>query len=213
MRMREPIGMKASDLPRLAAIVGGHSVFDHWQPWSLAAYLHKETTPVHVATSSMARSALAAGFRRVGVVDWGDTVEIAAVLRIEVVAAQMVAGRKANNYVLNAHDLRVFIGTETLDVEPLRRYGTSQPPVDVALLPIDGSSLAGRPLVMNPSQALEGARVLGAKVLIPFHYALKPVPVLLQTPGSLHELEVLAASAHDLRVVPLRPGEPWAEWP
>jgi L-ascorbate metabolism protein UlaG (beta-lactamase superfamily) len=209
MRMREPIGMMVGDLPRLSAIIGGHSVFDHWQPQSLVAYPNKEATPIFVSTSSMARSARAAGFHQVEIVNWGEAREVSPRLRIEVVAAQTVAGRKANNYVLNAHGLRVFVGTEARDLEPLRQYRLSQPRVDVALLPIDGSSLPGRPLVMNPRQAIEGARLLGAAVLVPFHYALKSVPFLLQTPGTLEKLESLARTATDLTVVALKPGATW----
>ena len=48
MRFREPIGLTAHQLPRLSAILGGHSVFNHWQPSSLAPYEFKQTTPVFV---------------------------------------------------------------------------------------------------------------------------------------------------------------------
>jgi hypothetical protein len=46
-------------------------------------------------------------------------------------------------------------------------------------------------------------------VLVPIHYALKPVPVLLQTPGSLDDLSVLSRDAGALTVVPLEPGMRW----
>ncbi|MBL4686795.1 MAG: hypothetical protein JKY37_19515 [Nannocystaceae bacterium] len=35
MRFRESVGMAVEELPKLSAIIGGHSVFDLWQPRSL----------------------------------------------------------------------------------------------------------------------------------------------------------------------------------
>ncbi len=209
MRMREPIGLRATALPRLAAIVGGHGVFDHWQPSSLAEYRHKAETPVFVATNAMRRKAAAAGFDNIEVVPWGVTRRLSTSLTLEVVPAQRAAGMRVNNYVLARDDVRVFVGTEARELEPLRRHRAERPAVDVALLPIDGSSLVGRRLVMTPADALEACRILGARVLVPIHYALRPVPLLLQTPGSCDELVRLARDAGDVEVVALAPGEPW----
>jgi L-ascorbate metabolism protein UlaG (beta-lactamase superfamily) len=209
MRMREPIGMKVTELPKLTAIIGGHGVYDHWQPGSLGEYPFKETTPVFVSTQSMKNKAKSAGFRDVEVLDWNETRRISERLAIEAVPAQIVVGRKPNNYVLNSGDLRVFVGTEARDIEPLRRYRAACDAVDVALLPIDGSALAGHKLVMNSLDAIEGARVLGAKVLIPIHYALKSIPILLQTPSSIDDLINLKKQVPALEIVVLKTGERW----
>jgi L-ascorbate metabolism protein UlaG (beta-lactamase superfamily) len=210
VRVREPVGLRAARLPRLTAILGGHRVLDHWQPQSLADYPFKSQTQVYVAADSMARSARRAGFSDVEVVHWGETRELTEGLLVHVVAAQAAARMRANSYVLSSEHVRVFIGTEARDLDPLREHREKNPPVDVALLPIDGSSLAGHRLVMAPRDALEACRILGARVLVPFHYALKPVPVLLQTPGSLAELLRLAPSAAGLTVIPLEPGVAWS---
>jgi L-ascorbate metabolism protein UlaG (beta-lactamase superfamily) len=209
MRLREPIGMKVSQLPPLSAILGGHSAPDHWQPNSLVTYPHKRTTPVLVATAGMMKSARRAGFRTAEVVAWHETRKLSGDLSIEVVPAQKLFGQNANIYVVSAGGVRVFVGTEARDIELLRRYGASMLAVDIAILPIDGSSFMGHRLVMGPEDAVAAARALGAKTLIPFHYALKPIPMLLQTPGSLGELTSLTAGATDLRVIPLTTGCPW----
>ncbi len=210
MRLREPIGLKPEQLPRLAAIIGGHGVFDHWQPRSLRAYRHKDDTPVFVATRSMARRALAAGFRQVEVLPWGATRNPSAHLTVEAAPAQTAAGMTVNSYVIAANGLRVFVGTEARDLAPLRSYRRQHPPVDVSLLPIDGSVLAGHKLVMNAADALEGSRILGARFFIPFHYALKGVPLLLQTRSSLEDLLRLAATVTAPQVVVLEPGAAWS---
>jgi L-ascorbate metabolism protein UlaG (beta-lactamase superfamily) len=62
---------------------------------------------------------------------------------------------------------------------------------------------------MGPEDAVAAARALGAKILIPFHYALKGIPVLLQTPGSVSELMSLTGGVADLRVIPLMTGCTW----
>jgi L-ascorbate metabolism protein UlaG (beta-lactamase superfamily) len=209
MRFREPIGLSVGQLPRLSAILGGHSVFDHWRPSSLAGYPFKETTPVFVATKSMAASARSAGFKSVEVLEWGERRKISGELELEVVAAQTVTTLKANNYVLSNRGMRVFFGSEARDLEPLRSYRSSSPAVDVALLPIDGSRLMGHKLVMNGSEAVEAARILGARLLVPIHYALRSVPLLLQTPGSEEDLRSTAREVSDLEVCFLSTGERW----
>lgn len=208
-RMREPFGLTVDALPRLAAIIGGHSAFDHWHMASLEAYPFKETTPVFTASKSAARKARAAGFSNVEHLEWNDTRRITPNLTLEVAPAQESGGSLANNYVLSTPDVRAFVGTEACDLEPIRRYSEAHPPVQVALLPIDASSLFGRKLVMNGQEALAAARVLGARVLVPIHYSLRPVPGVFQTPGSEKDLQRLAPTAPDIDVRILRSGERW----
>jgi L-ascorbate metabolism protein UlaG (beta-lactamase superfamily) len=196
MRMHEPIGLRSSALPKLTAILGGHGVYDHWQPGSIEG---QRETPVFVATKAMARKARAAGFTRVAVLEWGETRALSPRLTLQVGPRQTAAGMKVNNYVLATPEERVLVGTEARDLEALEGLG----PVDVALLPVDGSSMLGHKLVMNGADALEACRRLPAKVLVPIHYALEPVPLLLQTPGTL---DALLAQAGDVNVLPLATG-------
>jgi L-ascorbate metabolism protein UlaG (beta-lactamase superfamily) len=209
MRLREPIGLKASDLPRLTAVLGGHGVFDHWQPGSLGAYAFKKSTPLFVATAAMRKKALNAGFPDVEVVEWSERRKLSAQLTLEVAPAQRVMGAKVNSYVLQSKGTRIYVGTEARDIEPLARYRAAHGPVDVALLPIDGSCFAGHRLVMSAADAIEGARVLGARVLVPIHFALKPVPLLLQIRSSIADLKRLSANARGLTVTPLETGKRW----
>lgn len=217
MRFREPVGLTVHQIPKLSAILGGHSVLDHWQPASLAPYAFKETTPVFVATRSMKSKARAAGFTRVEVLEWGERRRISSRLELEVAPAQTATRLRVNSYVLSssgapgagAAGVRVFFGSEARDLEPLRRYRAQAPPIDVALVPIDGARVMGHKLVMDARDAIDAARILGAYTLVPIHYALKAVPLLLQTPSSEEDLRRLAHGATDLRAVFLKPGERW----
>ncbi|MBV9997229.1 MAG: MBL fold metallo-hydrolase [Caulobacteraceae bacterium] len=207
IRFNEPIGLSASDLPRLAAILGGHGVFDHWWPASLATYRHKSETPCYVATRGMARSGGSAGFANIEVVGWGARRAPSAGLSLEVVCAGRRLGWRANSYVIASPAARVFIGTEALELAPLRHYGMTHQPVDVALLPIDGAAVVGKRLVMTLEEAIEGARVLGAKTLVPIHYSLKPFgPLTARIDPLPRSLE-----ADGLKVLRLATGSPW-DW-
>lgn len=72
MGIDEPVGMAMEELPVLPAIIGGHSVPDHWQMRALDAYPHKARTPVFVATRSMVRKARAVGFEPVEQLQWEE---------------------------------------------------------------------------------------------------------------------------------------------
>jgi L-ascorbate metabolism protein UlaG (beta-lactamase superfamily) len=206
MRLHEAIGLKAAELPELRAIIGGHGVFDHWQPASLRDYPYKQHTPVFVATRAMELKARKAGFSNVEVVAWFETRQLSDDLRIEVVPAHRFAGQNVNSYVITSHGFSVFVGTEARDLDPLKRYRATRQAVDMAMLPIDGSTLLGHRLVMSAEEALTGARVLGARTLIPFHYALKAIPFLLRTPGSLQDLLHRSAGGFDGEVLALETG-------
>ncbi|MFC7387756.1 MBL fold metallo-hydrolase [Sphaerisporangium rhizosphaerae] len=105
----------------------------------------------------------------------------------------------------------VFFGGEIAEVAPLERYRAEHPPVDVALLPVNGlRPLFGPRLVMGPAQAVAGARAVGAEVLIPVHdaHGRDPLSVLFRT--TVTASEAMALAGPDLRVVNLPTGRPWA---
>ena len=212
-KWNEPIGLKVSQLPRLSAIIGGHSVFDHWQISSLDSYEFKDETPVFVATKSMARKALAVGFKNVEVLEWHDTRRISDHLSLEVVAAQYAAGLKVNNYVLSTPDLRVFYGSEAQDLEPLRdyRHRNNNPAIDVVFAPVNGARLLSfLNLVMNGREAVEATRILGSKTLVAIHDSQIHVPILFGVTSSGAEAEDKARQVdEEIEVVRLKSGQRW----
>lgn len=214
MKWSEPIGMTVSQLPKLAAIIGGHSVFDHWQMSSLKSYEYKDETPVFVATRSMARKAKAAGFKHVEVLEWNDTRHISDQLSLEVVVAHQALGLRVNNYVLSTPDLTVFCGTEARDLEPIRQYASNRPDMDVVLVPVNGVHLFGRlKLVMNGKDAVATTRILGSKTLVPIHDSHTHIPFLADVTSSASEAAEEARAADDgIEVVRLKSGQEW-EYP
>ncbi len=212
-KWNEPIGMKVSQLPKLSAIIGGHSVFDHWQIRSLESYEFKDETPVFVATKSMARKARTVGFKTVEVLEWNESRRLSDQLSLEVVPAQRTAGLTVNNYVLSTPEVRIFYGSEALDLEPLRQHQqrSNSPCIDVVLAPVNGARLFSiLKLVMNGRDAVEATRILGSKTLIPIHDSQIPVPFFFGVPSSGADAEEEARQVdEEIEVVRLRPGQQW----
>ncbi|MGN9787347.1 MBL fold metallo-hydrolase [Nonomuraea sp. ZG12] len=168
----EPFGLAVGDLPPLAAIVASHSYPNHWDLRVLRRYPHKSTTPVYVSSARMARQARAIGFEQVEFLAWGQLRQPASGLSIEAAPAGRTLWFRHNAYVIGGGGLSVFFGGEVRDPELLRRHRAGHPPVDVALLPVNGlRAVVGPPIVMGPEQAVDGTNALGARVLVPVHDA------------------------------------------
>jgi len=179
VRFREPFGLSVDELPDLTAIVVGHRVPDHWQPRSLRGYRGRQSTPVFVPAAHMVRAARRSGFANAEVLQWGDRRRVG---RLTVVCApgERVAGMRTNAYVVATSSTSVLIATEARTVVP-------DTPVDVAVLPIDGARLFGRPLVMDAATAVTTARRLDA-ALVPIHFSQLPLPPVLRCPTGPEQL-------------------------
>jgi L-ascorbate metabolism protein UlaG (beta-lactamase superfamily) len=189
--MKEPIGLKAAQLPKLTAILGCHGVFDHWQMQSLKRYPHHETTPVYTATKAMAKKAKSAGFPQTTVLEWGDSLKLSSTLELLCVQGEHTPGRHTNNYILQTAETSVFVGTEANRMEPIKACAEKYR-IDVAVLPIDGLQFLRKQLVMNASRALEATTVLGAHILAPVHYSQRSFAGLVRCTSGIEELLRLA---------------------
>ncbi|MBX6358283.1 MAG: MBL fold metallo-hydrolase [Micromonosporaceae bacterium] len=214
LRRGEPLGLRVADLPPLAAIVVTNPATNHWDLRGLRELPGKDRTPLYVPTAGMARRAKALGFRRAERVRWGETREIAPTVSMRVVPAGRTLVWPNNAYVFGTAGARLFFGGEIADVALLERYRAEHPPVDLALLPVNGlRPPLGPPMVMNPAQAVAGASVLGAKVLVPVHdaHGHDPLSKLFRTAGTAADAVALAGA--DLTVVDLPTGERWEPAP
>jgi L-ascorbate metabolism protein UlaG (beta-lactamase superfamily) len=178
MRFREPFGLQVEDLPTLTAIVVGHRVPDHWQPRSLRDYRHRASTPVFVPTRHMARAARRAGFPG-EMLRWGERRTVGR-LAIDCMPGERVTGMRTNAYIIRSDAVTVLVATEARHVVP-------EVSVDVAVLPIDGAQLFGRPLVMDATTAAATATRLNA-TLVPIHFSQQPRSPLLRCPSGPDDL-------------------------
>jgi L-ascorbate metabolism protein UlaG (beta-lactamase superfamily) len=204
--MREMIGLTPNSLPPLTAILGGHRVFDHWQPRSMGGYARRGITPVYTATKHMAEQARRCGFERVEVLAWGEQRSLSSTLTVTALPGERVAGLRTNNYLLTTATTSVLVSTEARTMTPIHQIAAAHR-VDVAVLPIDGLSILGRRLVMNAQLALEATAILGAHTLVPIHYSQRRIPVVLQCPSGIDELRRLASRRADVSIVAGATGE------
>lgn len=197
--MNEPIGLRPEQIPELAAILGGHRVFDHWQPGSLRGHRDRSTTPVLVASTSMVRRARRAGFDQAELVGWHETRELADGLTVECLPGERSGGMTTNAYLLTTPTTSIYVATEARHLDPITAFAATRQ-VDIAILPIDGLRFAGRRLVMNAGEALTAARVLGAGTLVPIHYSQRPIPGLLACTSGIDDLLRLAEDEREVEV-------------
>ena len=210
MGIDEEVALEVEQLPLLSAIIGCHSVPDHWQISSLSAYPHKDKVPIYVATKSMAKKARSAGFRTVEIVEWGEQRSISKDLNLETVEAQKVTGFTVNNYVLRGNEISIFFGSEARDLQPLRKYRNSNEKVDVVLLPVNAVHLFGfLKLVMGGDEAVEATKILGAKFLFVIHDAHQPRPLLVGIRSSGDDADTAAKTEPGIEVVRVPTGETW----
>lgn len=210
LRRGEPLGMEIAQLPPLTAIVVTNLATNHWDLRGLRDLPDKDSTPLYVPTSGMARRAEALGFARAERLGWGQTRDIAPGVAMRAVPSGRTLLWPNNAYAFEARGGRVFFGGEAAEVAPLRDYRAEQAPVDLALLPVNGlRPLFGPRLVMDPMRAVAGASALGARALIPIHdaHGHDPLSRLFRTHGTGSDAVRLAGT--DLRVHNLPTGRRW----
>jgi N-acyl-phosphatidylethanolamine-hydrolysing phospholipase D len=211
-------GLRIDELPPLAGVVVSHRHFDHLSSASLEAIGAR--TPA-ILVPEGAGTDVPRGPYRVQELAWWTSWTDGA-LTITSVPVQHVGGRVLDDgsharsftgYVFEYHDMVVYFGGDTAYApDRFRATAARFSSIDLALLPICPIAPRGfmRPTHVDPFEALEAARDLGAKAMIPVHY--DTFVNSYDEPGDcLRELERVLAGADSpfpsSRVYPLRIGE------
>jgi len=100
---------------------------------------------------------------------------------------------------------RVFFGGEVLALDALRRHRLDAGTYDVAIGPVNGVRLFGRPLTVTAAEMLEATRILGAPTLVPVHDEHRAIPGIVAIGSSIRDLDLI--DHDDVRVVELGFGE------
>ena len=198
--MNERIGVQVGDLPPIGAVLGGHGAFDHWQLAPLRGHLPADV-PILVAHRGMQDLATRAGFTNLRVLADGERVQITSSVAVTALHGDRVFGRATNHYVVSGGSGSVYVGTEARTLDPMRRSAQTGR-IDVAVLPIDGLTFAGRQLVMDARTAVDAAIVLGARLLVPIHYSQRSVPPLIRCRTGLEDVIRAAAGRIEVRAAP-----------
>lgn len=177
-RLVEP-GIAVENLPMLDAVLVSHRHFDHLSTGSLRQISSRART---VFTPVGASGDIPRGFPEVREVQTWETQEMEG-MRITAVPVIHTGDRLPGDgrshpqaftgFMIEYHGLAVFFAGDTAFDEPtFRAIAERFPSINLALLPI--GPIAPEPEMlphhMNPAQALEAARILGAACVLPIHF-------------------------------------------
>jgi L-ascorbate metabolism protein UlaG (beta-lactamase superfamily) len=179
-----PPGLALADLPPIDAVVISHNHRDHLDEDTVARLGDKPTYVVPLGLGGWFKRR---HVRHVVELDWWQSTEIATrngSIRVTLVPAQHWSARLIHDrnhtlwggYVLAAGGKQFYFAGDTgfpRDGELFAEIGRRFPGLDFALLPI--GAYAPRwymsPMHMAPDQAAHAFELLGAKTLVPMHWA------------------------------------------
>jgi L-ascorbate metabolism protein UlaG (beta-lactamase superfamily) len=207
----EPLGVELRDLPALDGVASSHGHYDHYDVGAFKAYPNRDV-PFAVKRGTEAK-AERVGFTDVRALDAWETTRLGPITVTAVPAKHFVP---QVTYVFEANGYTVYFGGDTLVVPELRAVAQRFPPLDLALLPVDGLML--RPMldkrgVMNPEEAAELTAILRPRYGVPTHYAFHGGwlgdRLVLKYDGSPERYHAAAKEAAPAtRVEILSPGQP-----
>ena len=168
----------ATEFSKADVILITHEHGDHVDPEAIAALTGPETLLILNETS---RDKIGSG----QAMHNGESRELPGGIKLEAVPAyNTTPGREkfhpkgnGNGYVLTIENLRIYVAGDTEDVPEMAELKD----IDVSFLPVN------QPYTMTPEQCIAAAKVIGPKVLIPYHFGQTDLSGL---PASLPETDV-----------------------
>jgi L-ascorbate metabolism protein UlaG (beta-lactamase superfamily) len=179
-RLTEP-ALSLEQLPLVDFVVLSHMHGDHFDHY-VSEHLDKRL-PI-VTTKHAAASLKALGFERPIALDTWEPIEVtkgAARMRITAMPGKHAPGllRLAIPPVMGTmldfpsgakNALRLYITGDTLIHEHLKEIPKRFPDIDIALLHLGGTRIAGVLLTMDAKQGVEAIRITNPRTAIPIHY-------------------------------------------
>jgi L-ascorbate metabolism protein UlaG (beta-lactamase superfamily) len=120
-------------------------------------------------------------------------------------------GAEQVSWVVSSQGKRIFHGGDTLWHGKLEDIGLQFGPFDAAFLPINGARISRDPMpetpaVLTPTQALDAALLLQAKVIVPIHFGLNDPPHYIEVDQPLDTL-ITQAAKRNQKVQHIKPGK------
>ena len=176
-RQRQP-GLRLEEVPEVDLVLVTHAHFDHLHKPSLRILQAKEGI---VVPKGSGRSVKRLGFPAVHEVQVWDSLRFDQLEVIHTPSHHWGARflhdthRDYGGYLVRAGGKSVFHCGDSAYFDGFKEIG-KRLEIDVALMPIGAyESPSGRDVHMNPEEAVRAFADLGAKVLIPMHYATFPL--------------------------------------
>ena len=204
-----PAALNASHLAGLNAILISHVHPDHLDLASLA--LAPKGTPVLTPGGSPYRKLRGAGHACHVLREWEEWRSG----ELRVVAVPSVHTRWCLGYVVEAGGRRVYFAGDAGPLTPFEEIDRRCGPLDVALMPVGGSSLAVGRLQrhLTPELAARATALLRPRVVIPIHWGhMRCVPTALDRfRGTADDfLRLMSSQAGDIQVLSPSEGIPLA---
>ncbi len=203
-RHGEP-GLRASELPPLAALLVTHNHYDHLDAPSLRSL--PRGLPVFTA-AGLGRWFRRRGFANVTEMRWWDTAS-AGSLAITFVPARHWSRRTFGDtnrsawggFVVSGGGTTLYHAGDTGWFDGFRAIAARFPAIDLALLPIGAYAPAWfmEPHHMNPEQAIDALEVLRARGMVPMHWGafqLTDEPLTEPIERLHHAVQVRRPAAH-----------------
>lgn len=176
-RQRHP-GLRLEDVPEVDLVLVTHAHFDHLHKPSLRILQAREGI---VVPNGSRKTVQRLGFPAVHEMRVWETIRFDALEILHTPSHHWGARfihdthRDYGGYIVRAGGKSVFHCGDSAYFEGFREIGRRQE-IDVALMPIGAyEAPSGRDVHMNPEEAVRAFADLGAKVLIPMHYATFPL--------------------------------------
>jgi L-ascorbate metabolism protein UlaG (beta-lactamase superfamily) len=178
-RLVEP-ALTFEELPPIDLILLSHAHMDHLDGPSLGKF--SRDIPVILAKNTI-DVVDHFGWKKAHELDWGEKIVVGDV-EVEAVRVKHFGwrypwevdrskgnweGRSFNAYVISRDGKRIVFGGDTAYQEYFKRLANDKQPIELALMPIG----AYDPWIFNhanPEQALEMARHMGARAILPMHW-------------------------------------------
>ncbi|MDB4974540.1 MAG: outer membrane protein romA [Myxococcaceae bacterium] len=174
-----PPPLALEDLPHLDAVIVSHEHFDHLDMATIQQ-LAKRKVPFHVPLGVGAHlAAWGVPSAQIHEHDWWQSADIAQGVRLVSTPARHFNGRGYplregtfwTSWSLLGPKHRVFFSGDTGLTEGFREIGEREGPFDLALFEIGQYHPSWGEIHLGPAGALQAHRMLGAKVLLPIHWA------------------------------------------
>lgn len=176
-----PPGIPFEALPSIDLVVQSHNHYDHLDDGTVRRLARAHVGAQWLVPMGLAEFMRRRGVRRVTELDWGQEVDVGPV-RAACTAAQHFSGRGFRDrgatlwcgwaLAAAAANRRVFFAGDTGFHPEFAAIGQRHGPFDLALMPIGAYEPRWfmRYVHMNPEEAVEACRALGAPLMIPIHW-------------------------------------------
>jgi len=178
-RRHRPPGIRFRDLPPIDAVVVSHNHYDHLDLPTLHRLQWKHA-PRIVTQLGNGRFLARHGIRNAAEIDWWQSVDLDARVSVTSVPAQHFCARAISDrntalwggFVISAPSGRAYFAGDSGWGHHFAHIADRFAPIRLAMLPI-GAFLPRwfmRPVHIDPAEAVEAHRVLGAETSVAMHY-------------------------------------------